>query len=110
AITTGCAEACGFHSKMIENLLHIIAKKNLELSEKIQHMSERNTRDKLLSYLFTQAKEAGSRDFSIPFDRQELADYLCVERSAMSNELSKLRREGIIECKKNNFKILRKQV
>lgn len=106
AIITSCASACGFHSKLIENMIFIIARKNQVLNRKIQHISERTTREKLLSYLSAQAKEANSREFTIPFDRQELADYLCVERSAMSNELSKLRKEGMIDFNKNKFRIL----
>lgn len=106
SITTGCALACGFHTKLIENLLFVIARKNLILNKKIEHFSERTTREKLLSFLFAQEKEANAKEFDIPFDRQELADYLCVERSAMSNELSKLRKEGILDFNKNHFKIL----
>lgn len=106
AITTGCSSACGFHTKLIENLLYIIARKNLVLNKKIEHMSERTTREKLLSFLFSQEKEANAKEFDIPFDRQALADYLCVERSAMSGELSKLRKEGILDFNKNHFKIM----
>jgi CRP-like cAMP-binding protein len=106
AIITGCKTACGFHSKLIENMLYIVTRKNLILNRKIEHISERTTREKLLSYLSSQAQEEGSCEFYIPFDRQQLADYLCVERSAMSAELSKLRKEGVLDYKKNRFKIL----
>ena len=86
-----------------ENMVYILARKNVMLSEKIGHISKRSTREKLLSYLSSQSKKAGSRHFFIPFNRQELADYLCVERSAMSAELSKLRGEGLLDYKKFEF-------
>lgn len=102
-IITTCSSACIFHFKLIENMLYILAKKNLILNEKIQIMSKRTTREKLLSYLQSQAARKGSASFGIPFNRQELADYLSVDRSAMSNELSKLREEGQISFNKNKF-------
>lgn len=105
-IITTCSSACVFHSKLIENMLFIIAKKNVLLNEKIQVMSKRTTREKLLSYLQNQAMRAGSSSFTIPFNRQELADSLCVDRSAMSNELSKLQEEGILNFHKSEFVLL----
>lgn len=105
-IITTCSSACIHHSKLIENMLYIIARKNVILNEKIQVMSRRTTREKLLSYLQNQAMRAGSSSFEIPFNRQELADYLCVDRSAMSNELSKLREEGLLKFHKNEFVLL----
>ena len=77
--------------------------KNVALNEKISHLSRRSTKEKLLSYLSDCAKKAQSMHFTIPFDRQELADYLCVERSAMSAELGKLKKTGILDCRKNEF-------
>jgi CRP-like cAMP-binding protein len=103
-----CPTACPFHSRLIENLMAILARKNILLGSKIRHLSRRTTRDKLLSYLTEQAREAGSRSFSIPFNRQELADYLCVDRSAMSSELSRLRAEGVLDYEKNEFCFLRR--
>lgn len=100
---TTCSSACRFHTKLIENMLYILARKNLILNEKIQIMSKRTTREKLLSYLQSQAMKVGSASFTISFNRQELADYLCVDRSAMSNELSKLQEEGQIKFQKNQF-------
>ena len=88
------------------NLLHIVAAKNIMLNQKIELTSKRTTKEKLMAYLLMQAKQNKSRIFAIPYDRQELADYLCVERSAMSTELSKLRQEGRIDYHKNQFKIL----
>ena len=105
-ITTGCSNACGFHSRLIANLLKIVSVRNLQLSQKIEITGKRTTREKLLAYLMGQAKFHGSDSFTIPFDRQTLADYLQVERSAMSAQISKLRREGILESRKNHFRLL----
>lgn len=91
---------------MIYNLLRIVASKNLMLNQKIEFLSKRTTKEKLMAFLLAQAKQNGSRTFSIPYDRQALADYLGVERSAMSAELSRLRREGKIDFYKNQFKLL----
>lgn len=96
---TVCSSACDFHNKLVKNLLTVVAQRNLNLSSKIQVMSRKTTREKLLAYLSEQAKKAGSEEFTVPFDRQALADYLGVERSAMSAELSKLRRDGILDTK-----------
>ena len=87
--------------------MKILAGKNIMLTEKIQHMSKRTTKEKLVSYLSQQAKLAGGDTFTIPFNRQELADYLGIDRSAMSNELSKLRNSGKIEFYKSQFKLLK---
>ena len=103
---TVCSNSCGFHNRLVKNLLGITARKNLQLSAKIQFMSQKTTKDKLMAYLSQQAKDKGSAAFTIPFDRQALADYLGVERSAMSAELSKLRRDGILECKGSWFHLL----
>lgn len=105
-ITVSCANACGFHSQMIHNLLRVMAQKNLQFSQKLEITAQRTTRDKLLSYLNAQAKHWGSRSFTIPFDRQALADYLGVERSAMSAQISKLRDDGVIACEKSHFTLL----
>lgn len=88
------------------NMLKTVSNKNIILNAKIEIMSKRTTREKLLAYLSDAATKAGSGEFTIPFDRQGLADFLSVDRSAMSAELSKLRRSGIIDFKKNKFKIL----
>ena len=79
-----CAKACGFHSRLIQNMLSIVSMKNISLTQKIEFTSKRTTREKLLAYLSAEAKKSGSSHFCIPFNRQELADYLSVERSAMS--------------------------
>ncbi|MDO5016425.1 MAG: Crp/Fnr family transcriptional regulator [Eubacteriales bacterium] len=106
-LLTKCRQLCNFHQLLINNLLQISAQKNLNLSSRMLHIGPRGTRDRLLSYLSEQAKLKGSEHFRIPFDRQQLADYLGVERSAMSNELSKMRRDGLIDFHKNEF-ILKK--
>lgn len=104
-ITTSCCNACHFHARLINNLLSIVAKKSIMLNQKIELLSKRTTREKLLSYLLSEAKRQNSSEFTIPFDRQGLADYLQVERSAMAAEISKLVKEKIIETKKSWFKI-----
>lgn len=100
-IITTCSSACVFHARLIQNLVTVIAVKNYALTAKLEHMSQRTTRDKLLSYLSEQAAKHGT-SFDLPFNRQQLADYLAVDRSAMSNELSKMRRDGIIKLDKNH--------
>lgn len=103
--TVICENACGFHLTLIQNMLRLIAGNNLILTEKISHLAKRTTREKLLSYLSEQAVAASSSEFEIPFNRQELADYLCVDRSAMSTELSRLKREGLLDYQKNRFRL-----
>lgn len=104
-IITTCPSSCTFHTRLIKNMLGILAQKNIQLNRKIEHTSKRTTREKLMSYLMEQAKKANSNRFHIPFDRQELADYLCVERSAMSAELGRMRDEGLLSFKKNQFEL-----
>ena len=101
-----CQRRCSFHTEMAYNLLHILAYKNVNLTQKIECMSQRTTREKLLTFLSFQALDKGSNEFEIPYNRQELADYLGVERSAMAAEISKLRKEGKLESTKNKFKLL----
>ncbi len=99
-----CSSACDFHLKLIENMLKLISRKNLKLNQKIEILSMRTTREKL--QLFFDIQRRTARKFTIPYNREELANYLCVDRSAMSNELSKMRKEGLIKFKKNEFEIL----
>lgn len=101
-----CSNACAFHTRLMENLLAVLAKKNRMLTRKMEHLSRRTIREKVLSYLSDQSQAAGSARFQIPFDRQQLADYLSVDRSALSTELGKLRREGVLEFQKNRFRLL----
>ena len=105
-VTTTCPNACPFHTALIQNMLGLIASKNLMLTNKISHLVKRTTREKLLSYFSEQAERTGSNSFTIPYNRQELADYLSVDRSAMSTELGKLRDEGLLEFHKNEFTLL----
>ena len=105
-ILTVCSSACRFHSMVVQNLFFSISEKNRKLVQKIGHMSKRSTRAKLLSYLSEEAKRHNSRQFVIPFTRQQLADFLCVDRSAMSNELCKMRDEGLLAFNKNEFTLL----
>ena len=101
-----CSKHCLFHQKMIFNLMKDLATKTILFHQRIEVTSKRTTREKLLAYLTAQSKKANSRTFTIPFDRQELADYLEVDRSGLSAEISKLRNEGILESSKNRFKLL----
>lgn len=105
-ILSVCPSACKFHSLVIKNLFFEISEKNRKLVAKLGHISNRTTREKLLSYLSDEAKRNKSSAFSIPFNRQQLADFLSVDRSAMSNELCKMRDEGLIEFNKNRFVLL----
>ncbi len=102
-LITTCSAACSFHTQLIQNMLTILAEKNLQLTEKMAVLNRRTTREKLLLYLSSQARSAGTNRFTIPYNRQELADFLSVERSAMSTELSKLRRAGIIDYNRSDF-------
>ena len=101
-----CPSACRFHSMVVQNMFFAISNKNRKLVQKLGHMSKRSTREKLISYLSEEAKKQNSAYFTIPFNRQQLADFLSVDRSAMSNELCKLRDEGLLEFEKNQFKLL----
>ena len=106
-IITSCPSACVFHQSIIENMVMLLAHKNLNLMQKMNHITKRNTREKLLSFFSEQAMDRGQREFTIPFDRQQLADYLCVDRSAMASCLGKMKREGLLDYHKNTF-ILKK--
>jgi CRP-like cAMP-binding protein len=100
---TVCSSACDYHNRLISNLLKIIGEKNLMITEKMRCLTKRSTREKLLSYFSLESKKQGNNQITIPFNRQELADYLSIDRSAMSSELSRMKDEGIIEYKKNSF-------
>lgn len=100
---TPCPSACGFHFDISRNMIKILAEKNIFLTGRVEHLSNRSTKEKVLSYLSSVSAKTGSRTFSIPFDRRQLADYLAVDRSALSSVLGKLRDEGIIDFNKNRF-------
>ena len=100
-----CSTACEHHQKLIRNLVGVLANKILILNDKITHVGKRTTRDKLLSYLSSVSIRQASLSFDIPFDRQQLADYLCIDRAAMSSEISKLQKEGLIKTNRNHFEL-----
>lgn len=104
-VMTLCPHTCGFHNRLVQNLLQLISRKNLEFTRKIRIMSQKTTREKLLAYLLSQAKAQGASQFTIPLDRQSLADYLGVERSAMSAEISKLKKAGVLDTKGSWFSL-----
>lgn len=105
-VITTCPSGCRFHSMVVQNMFFAISEKNRKLVQKLGHMSRRTTREKLISYLSEEAERHSSSAFTIPFNRQQLADFLSVDRSAMSNELCKMRDEGLLEFEKNNFRLL----
>ena len=98
-----CPTACEHHQKLIRNLVSVLANKILILNDKITHVGKRTTRDKLLSYLSAESIRHSSLSFDIPFDRQQLADYLSVNRSAMSAELSNMQRDGLLRTDRSCF-------
>lgn len=106
-VLTTCTGACPFHTRLIANMLRVLAMKNIALTEKMEHLTRRTTREKLLSYLSMEASRTGASRFTIPFNRQELAAYLAVDRSALSTELGKMAREGILLFRRNEFELLR---
>lgn len=101
-----CANACAFHQKLIENMVKVIAGKNRDLMRKVEVISKRTIREKLLAYLSLQAQTQDSPYFDIPLGRAELAEYLCVDRSALTRELAKMREEGILDFDRNSFRLL----
>ncbi|MBR2356167.1 MAG: Crp/Fnr family transcriptional regulator [Kiritimatiellae bacterium] len=104
-IVTPCENACAFHSRLVRNIMRTLAVKTLELNRKIEILSHRSTQDRLMSYLRAVAQQKGTAEFDVPFDRQQLADYLCVERSALSAEISRLSKLGLITSRKSHFAI-----
>ena len=104
-VLTTCSTACDYHNTLIRNLVAMLAAKNLRMNEKLQYVTQRSTREKLLSFLSAESRRGKGSTFQIPFNRQQLADYLSVDRSAMSNELCKLRDEGILAFEKNRFEL-----
>lgn len=104
--TSMCQNACTRHKVLINNLFRILSKENIELLQKIENVSQKTIREKLLTYLSNEAQKKHSNNFDIHFNRQDLADYLNVDRSAMSFELSKLQKEGLIMYNKNHFELL----
>lgn len=97
-----CSSACLFHTKLVENMLYVIAQANLLLQTRMGFLSKKTIRARVLEYFEQTASKQGI-SFTIPFNREELAEFLCVDRSALSRELSALKREGILDYKKNQF-------
>lgn len=106
--TSMCQNACTRHKVLINNLFQILSRENIELIQKIENVSQKTIRDKLMTFLSNEAQKNHSNSFSIQFNRQDLADYLNVDRSAMSFELSKLQKEGLIKYDKNKFELIYK--
>lgn len=102
-IDAAAAQPGAGDSRLLFNLLRIVSKKNLLFHRRAEITSRRTTREKLMIYLMLEAKKNGSRTFTVPYDRQELADYLEVDRSGLSAEIGKLRREGVLECRRSTF-------
>ncbi|MCC8126430.1 MAG: Crp/Fnr family transcriptional regulator [Clostridiales bacterium] len=105
-VITTCPSACKFHSLVVQNLIFAISQKNRKLMRKLCYLSNRTTREKLMSYLSEESGRQNSLTFTIPFNRQELADFLSVNRSAMSRELCKMRDEGLIRFERNRFTLI----
>lgn len=105
-ITSTCSNSCAFHNRIIFNLLKIVATKNIVFNQKNEITSRRTTREKLLAYLMSEARHQRESEFTIPYNRQELADYLEVDRSGLSTEIGKLIKEGVITASRNTFRIL----
>lgn len=102
-IMTTCTSACRQHSRLIQNLLQVMATKNLGLTRKMNYLAQKSIRERLLAYLSYQSVYQDSLEFEIPFNRQQLADYLAVDRSALSGELSKMKKAGLIDYRKSHF-------
>ncbi len=107
-IISTCPTSCSHHSILIENMIKILANKTIFLNDKIDILTKRSIREKIMTYLLTISKDFKEGSFFIPFSRDEFADYLCVNRSALSRELSNMKRDGIIDYDKNNFVLLKK--
>ncbi len=105
-VMRNCTMACQFHLQLIENMVRVIADKNRNLMRKVEAVSKRSIREKVLAYLSAQAQTQASRYFEIPLGRVELAEYLCVGRSALTRELVKMKEDGLIDYDRNCFRML----
>ncbi len=103
-IITSCSSSCVFHQKLISNMLNVIANKSLYLNRRIDIISKKSLRDKILTYFHYESM--GRNHFSISMNREELAIFLCADRSALSHELSKMKKDGLIDYSKNEFILL----
>lgn len=105
-IIHSCKMRCAFHHRMIENMVRLIGDKNVQLMQKIDIISKKTLREKILAYLENQALEQNAKSFTIPIGRVELSEYLCADRSALTRELSHMARDGLIQYEKNDFRLL----
>ena len=105
-IITTCTSSCGFHTALVQNMMQMLAQKNIMLTQKMEILAHRTTKERLLAYLSAQAMQRGASRFTIPFNRQQLADFLSVERSAMSAELSKMQADGLLWTNRSEFELL----
>lgn len=105
-VMRSCTMACQFHHQLMENMVRIIAKKNRELMRKVEVVSKRTIREKLLAFLSIQAQTQDTSYLELPLGRVELADYLCVDRSALTRELVKMKEDGLLDYDKNCFRLL----
>ena len=101
-----CNQVCGFHYRLIENMVRVIADKNRELMRKVEIISKKSLREKILAYLSMEAEQQGSRYVELPLGRQELAAYLCADRTALARELGAMKADGLIDYDRNCFRIL----
>ena len=107
-ILWGCSCFCDTHKQLLYNLIRILSRSNMGLLRKFRHISQHTLRCKILSFLNEQADLQGASEFTIPFNRQEMADYLGADRSALSAELSRMKKEGLIDYQKNSFRLLKR--
>lgn len=101
-----CSRTCVFHHRLIENMVRLIANKNRDLMRKVEVISQKSLREKILAYLSIQAQVNKSKYFELPLGRVELADYLCADRSALTRELANMKADGLIDYDKKMFRIL----
>lgn len=101
-----CTKACPKHDRLLRNVLDGIAEKALVLHDRNDCLIKPTVREKVMTFLSRVAKEQKNRTFVIPFDRNAMAEYLNVERSALSRELSRMKKDGLIDFYKDNFKLL----
>lgn len=106
-IMHSCSKACRFHHQLIENMVTIMASKNVSLMDKVDILSKKTLREKIATFLMHESGKQGSNYFDIPFGRVQLAEYLCADRSALTRELNAMRDEGLIEFEKKSFHILK---
>ncbi|NLB53904.1 MAG: Crp/Fnr family transcriptional regulator [Syntrophomonadaceae bacterium] len=104
-ILHSCTKACQFHHRLIDNMVTQIALKNMQLMEKVEIISKKTLREKILVYLSRQAQQSKKLHFTVPMGRMELADYLGADRSALSRELSRMKEEGLIDYHKSTFRL-----